>query len=162
NGTVQLNGFSNGLFSRSAILLLAGAGPQTLGGTGQVLLAGDFGIAPAPGVNVLTVSNTSALTLDTGVSVVNTGNGDGGTLGNPSAPLTINGTVTASGGRTIALAGATVTNNGMVQAIGGGSLTLLGATSINQSGSLAGQASASITAQGNLVGSTVNAQRYGP
>src|SRR5262249_25117935 len=98
NGTVQLNGFSNGLLSRSATLLLAGAGPQTLGGTGQVLLAGDFGIGPAPAVNVLTVGNAGALTLDTGVSVVNTGNGDGGTLGNASAPLTVNGTVTASGG----------------------------------------------------------------
>src|SRR5262249_19060407 len=57
---------------------------------------------------------------------------------------------------------ATLTNNGILSASLGGTLVLGSATTINQPGILTGQAGAAITAQGNLVGATMNAQGYGP
>jgi hypothetical protein len=113
-GAVQLNGFSNSgdtNSSRVAQLLLAGAGTQTLGGTGQVLLAGTFNGRPAPFVNVV-ASSGGPLALAAGVSVVNTAAGNGGTLGSAGQPLTLNGPVTASGGQTIIVTGSAVTNRG--------------------------------------------------
>ena len=107
NGTVQLSGSSNSGGSTAA-LVLAGAGTQTLGGTGQINFAADPGHASTAADQVY--SNAGALTLGAGISVVDS-NGSG-TLGSSAQALTINGTVTASGGQTIAVTGSSVINIG--------------------------------------------------
>ena len=106
SGVVQLNGTNNGggIFS---VLVLAGTGTQTLSGTGQLIFA-----APTlPSASADQVySSQGALTVGPGLSVTDTTGS--GTLGSSGQLLTLNGTVTASGGQTIAVIGSSVTNAG--------------------------------------------------
>src|SRR5262249_43556491 len=69
------------------------------------------------------------------------------------------GTMRAAAG-TLKVAADTFTNTGILGASGSGNLTLAKSVAIDQSGILYGQPETTITAQGNLVGSTRNADRY--
>src|SRR5207244_64304 len=80
-----------------SFLVLAGSGTQTLGGTGQLIFACPDQFAD-PTVDVVS-SSAGPLVLAAGVSVVNTSGS--GTVGSSSFTTTVNGTVTASGGKTI-------------------------------------------------------------
>jgi RHS repeat-associated protein len=114
-GTVQLNGFNvdsaGGVFTEPAILTLAGSGTQTLGGSGQVTFAGTLliGTAQPDQVNVLD-SSAGPMVVAAGISVVDTT--AGGTLGNPNQSLTLDDSVTASGGHQITVTGSSVSNAG--------------------------------------------------
>ncbi len=145
NGTVQLNGaWTYGPPPYLATLALAGAGTQTLGGTGQVIFAGNNSATPSVLVDVLD-STQGPLILGSGISVTDTT--AGGTLGNSAEALTINGTVTASGGQTMIITGSSVSNVGSgtnspsLQATGGAlAITNLqgnaGGIAVNASGTL--------------------------
>jgi hypothetical protein len=86
NGTVLLNGVATGNGqAETAILLLAGTGTQTLGGTGQVVFAGTH--HSSPDQLGLLESSAGPLTVGSGISVVDTT--AGGTLGNAAEALTV-------------------------------------------------------------------------
>jgi hypothetical protein len=118
-GTVQLNGFNNSTALVSA-LVLAGSGTQTLGGTGQVIFAGANNNTWAPLTADVLDSSAGPLTFAAGIAISNAGVSNVvAQLGNPSFPLTLNGTATASPGTPITLTGSSVTNNGTLNAAGG-------------------------------------------
>jgi hypothetical protein len=124
NGVVQISGDVRGP-SPTASLVFAGAGTQTLGGTGQVVFAALNGSSPGTGVGLL-YSSAGPLTLGSGVTVSNS-NGSG-TLGSSAQPLTVNGTVTASASQAIVITGSAVSNNGIIAASGGGTATVQNAS----------------------------------
>jgi RHS repeat-associated protein len=170
-GKVGLNSIN---YLYHTALVLSGTGAQALAGTGQVVFGGG-----TSGPDNQLVAPGQALTIAAGITLT-TGSSGGGTVGDPAEPLTIHGTVQA-GGSGIRVTGTSITNTGLleavagglslagpltntgtIQAIRGGNVTLQGATTIDQSGFIGGQPGATITAQGNLVGATGNAQDCNP
>ena len=144
NGIVQLSGYGN-FGGSAAALVLAGAGTQTLGGTGQVIFAALDG-SPGAGVNLL-YSSAGPLTLGSGISVTDTTGS--GTVGSASEPLTLNGTVTASAGQTIDITGSSVTNNADGQIVDTASTINLSGT-WNNLGTLTSTGAATVGLGGNF------------
>jgi RHS repeat-associated protein len=97
----------------------------------------------------------------TGSTVEGTLEASGGTLQVNGSTWTSSGTVRSVNGGALVMA-APLTDSGIVQALSGGSLSLQNAATIDQSGILAGEPGTSITADGNLLGTTVNADGYNP
>ncbi len=125
-GTVQFNNSQDGM-------TLVGSGTQTLGTvtgtTGQVIFAA--------GTNDGLDSSAGPLVLGPGISVTDTGGS--GTVGSTTEPLTLDGSVTASGGQPMTVTGSSVTNNGTLEATTGASLTVNPTTLTNfSSGTLTG------------------------
>ena len=136
-------------------------GSQTLGGTGSV----DFGSGLE---NVLRVGPTAGAALIIGPNVLVHGqNGvigyDGNFAGSSNVTFTNQGTINAdTAGGTLTLDANNITNTGTMGVIGNSSLVLVNSVSSDQSGVVYSHPGATITAQGNLVGSTKNADQYAP
>ena len=121
NGTLTLGSAGS---SSGALVDFEGAGTQTLGGTGRVVFGG-------PGGSNQVRPITAGGTLLIGPGIVVEGGTGGGTVGDGTLGLQIQGQVRTAG-RTITLRGTSIINNGMLNGNNqGGVLTVVGALSNN-------------------------------
>jgi RHS repeat-associated protein len=134
----------------------------------QGTLSGDAGVGPGGGftVNGTNWVNDGTIQAINGGTVTLTGSWtnlgtievDGGTL-NANGIGSNSGTMRASAG-TLSVAAESFVSTGTLGARDTGRLTLVKSAAINQSGILVGQPETTITVQGNLVGTTRNADQY--
>jgi RHS repeat-associated protein len=139
-------------------------GAQTLGGSGTVELFSALDAADAAESNVrVRPADGGSLTIGPGITIEDDTNSMFTTLGDPTLPLTIQGTVLAqSSGQTLRVTGSTVTNQGVLKTSQNGTLQLNQSVAVDGSGILGGSGSGIIDIRNNLIGDTQNADSYNP
>jgi RHS repeat-associated protein len=171
SSSIGLSGTNQTLTIAAGITITSSGASLDMGSNSLVnqgTLSGDASVGPGGGftVNVTHWVNDGTIEAIKGGTVTLTGSWtnlgtmevDGGTL-NADGIGSNPGSMRASAG-TLTVAADTFTNTGTVGASGTGILTLIKSAAIDQSGILVGQPETTITAQGNLVGTTRNADQY--
>jgi hypothetical protein len=152
NGTATLTRTTNNPSTSNYTGINFLNGSQTLGGTGEVLFTGigwqsttAWWVRPT-GTGELTIGPN--ITIKTGTAP--------GTIGSPTLPLIIQGTISAeTAGKTIVVTGSTITNDGTVLAKVGGLVSVTGPFTQSNTGTLAFELGGTLASEfGKLTSST--------